>query len=627
MSDPDTNDTTPDAQAIDAADIQEHAALQLDQLNMPNHSGDTNEEPSAVDSLPTNFELRADGIYHVEIMPRGHLEEIKVSSPLIVEALTRNHDNEDWGRLLRFVDADGVPHMMPMPMSMLSGDGNEYRSRLLSRGLEINPSRKARELLSRYIQETKPAARVRCVQNIGWKGLVFVLPDETFGGTHHETVVFQTDLAPEHRFKTKGSLEEWQENVAQLCLDNSRLIFAVCAGLAGPLLPILKEQGGGFHFEGPTSTGKTTALLVAGSVCGGGDETLGYCTTWSSTANALEATAEMHNHSLLCLDEIKQCNPRAVGQAAYSLSNGKGRGRLTSEIKIRRRFTWNLIFLSSGEISLQSLIEQNGERYYGGQAVRVCDVPSDTGKFGLFESLHNFGSASAFSNNLRAASTQYYGTALRARLNELVCQNKEVILETWEAFRTQFLGVLPENVSGEVGRVASRFALVAFAGETSRNITTWAEGVAEAAARTLFEAWLKNREGDGAKHDAEMGVRQVRAFLELHGASRFQLHDSIEGHITNRAGYQRENTATGEKEYLIFPEVFKREVCKNYNPTFIAKELEKRGHLKRKDSDKFTQVIRVRENKRLKRLYVISESILEGGDECGDEGTPQDVPF
>jgi hypothetical protein len=41
-------------------------------------------------------------------------------------------------------------------------------------------------------------------------------------------------------------------------------------------------EGGGVHFKGASSTGKSTALHVAGSVWGGGD-TNGYIRSWRST--------------------------------------------------------------------------------------------------------------------------------------------------------------------------------------------------------------------------------------------------------------------------------------------------------------------------------------------------------
>lgn len=92
----------------------------------------------------------------------------------------------------------------------------------------------------------------------------------------------------------------------------------------GPLLEPCGLEGGGLHFFGPSSCGKTTALKVAGSVCGGGGKH-GYIRQWRLTDNALEGTAATHCDNLLCLDEIGQASSRVVSEVAYMLANGQGR--------------------------------------------------------------------------------------------------------------------------------------------------------------------------------------------------------------------------------------------------------------------------------------------------------------
>jgi putative DNA primase/helicase len=91
-----------------------------------------------------------------------------VCSRLEVLAATRNADSAEWGRLVRFADADGRVHELPIPMAMLAGDAQILRELLLSEGLIIAPQRKAREWLSTYIQNSVPSARVRCVPKAGW---------------------------------------------------------------------------------------------------------------------------------------------------------------------------------------------------------------------------------------------------------------------------------------------------------------------------------------------------------------------------------------------------------------------------------------------------------------------------
>jgi hypothetical protein len=321
--------------------------------------------------VPNGFRLSESGVYAVD--PTGEKEDTFICSSLTIVAATRNQEGEDWGRLLEFRDPDGLAHTWAMPMSLLSGDGSEYRSRLLSMGLAIAPSRKARELLTTYIQSSHPDERVRCVPRVGWHNGTFVLPDETFGAAGAEQILFQTVSDVNHKLRVAGTLAAWQENIARYCVGNSRFVFAVSCAFAGPLLSLTGEGGGGFHYRGTSSIGKTTAQLVAGSVWGG-DSSKGYLQSWRATINGLESVSEIHNHGLLCLDEIGQCDPREIGEAAYMLANGIGKARMSRGLSPRRRFEWDLLFLSSGERGLSDLAESIGKRTRGGQEVRMCDL-------------------------------------------------------------------------------------------------------------------------------------------------------------------------------------------------------------------------------------------------------------
>jgi len=105
-------------------------------------------------------------------------------SPLVIEAETRNASGEEWGRLLRIQDRDGVWKSWSMPMGMMAGDGTAYRERLLSLGLILGPGRFARDALHEYIATARPKDRARCVTTGGWAGDVFVLPRANIGGTN-----------------------------------------------------------------------------------------------------------------------------------------------------------------------------------------------------------------------------------------------------------------------------------------------------------------------------------------------------------------------------------------------------------------------------------------------------------
>ena len=192
--------------------------------------------------------------------------------------------------------------------------------------MDATPRRKARELLNAYLTAVRVKTRALAVSRIGWHGCAFVLPDKTLGDTQGERVLMQT-LGPfEHAFHVQGTLADWQENIARFATGNSRLLFSLSAAFAAPLLHHTTAESGGFHFRGRSSIGKTTALVVAGSAWGGGG-VKGYLRQWRATDNGLEAVAQAHCDTLLCLDELSQIDAKAAGATAYMLANGAGKSR------------------------------------------------------------------------------------------------------------------------------------------------------------------------------------------------------------------------------------------------------------------------------------------------------------
>lgn len=510
-----------------------------------------------------NFFLNDKGVWFQQAPDsNGKLPSpIWVCSPLEVIAITRDDNNENHGKLLQFFDYDDVEHKWAMPMELLAGDGAAYRQTLLSGGLRIQEGRQGRELLGRYIQDANPNMRMRCVSKLGWYRDFYIFPEATIGTSVDEEIVFQSPGSLNRQSTTKGSLEEWQKNVSQYCVDNSRLCFSMCVAFAAPLLHLLGEENGGFNLRGPSSGGKTTALKVALSVYGG--ERMFH--SWRATANGLESIAAFHNDCLLCLDELGKLEPKMAGEVAYMLVNGEGKQRCDRSGHAKKKQTWRLLFLSSGEIGLPDLIRQSGQKVRGGHEVRVVDIPAFTGKHGVFDYLHGLNSGDDFSRMLCANAEKYHGTAGKAFIQELV-YNKSKHLERIKQLAEQFKDAnMPLAADGQVLRVLNRFALIAAAGTlaTEIGISGWPQEDAMWATKQCFEAWLKNRGGISAQEGREI-LRQIRHFFEQHGDTRFTVIDSTNDRpIHNRAGYKR--LENGNWHYFVLREIFKQDLCSGFD--------------------------------------------------------------
>lgn len=565
------------------------------------------------------FDHKEDGIYFND----ENTKDFRICSPLEIVAETQTETGENYGRLLEWKDSQERLHRWAMPIEFVHSDGSELAKYLASNGLEIIPSRKAREKLAFYIATEKAKKVCISTPKIGWNDGRFVLPGKTIGESDSRNeIVYQTEYDGHHSFNSSGTPEEWQNEISKYCKGNSRLLFAVAAAFSAPLLPIVQTQGGGFHFRGSTSTGKTTASLVGGSVWGGDSEN-GFLQPWKATANGLEIVAAGHNHALLCLDEIGECDSREIGNVAYMLANGRGKIRMTKTLQARHSLSWNLLFLSTGEQSLADKIRESGGTIKGGQEIRFCDIEADTGVFGLFESLNGFPSGQAFSDHLRNAAVNYYGTAIEQFLEHLVKQNHSEIRTDWHKFKDAFIDqIIPnkEGVPGEVFRVAARFALVAFGGElaTEAGITKWEIDEAVEAAKIIFMQWMNGREGSG-QSDIERGIQQVADFLNSNEI-QFQNLNLISETETDK--YQKVKDLFGyirtgkldEKEYLIFVSKFRKDVCKGFNYKSIESILREKHCIDPQDEITATKNIKI--NGTGKRYYVITQNIFAVADEA-----------
>lgn len=557
------------------------------------------------------FHVDDSGVWHVARDADGNEKRPTwVCAPLHVTARTRGDDANGWGCLLQFADPDGNAKSWAMPSAMLSGEGGEWAGRLRDMGLQIAPGTRARNLLAQYIDTRRPVDRVTCTDRVGWHGPVYVLPSGSIAAAEaaaeDRRYVFQSDSGMEDTFRRHGTLDEWRQAVAALAVGNSRLVFALCCAFAGPALRLAGMESGGFHFRGDSSLGKTTALKVAASVWGRPT----YMQRWRTTDNALEATAVQHCDSLLILDEFGQLDPRVAGECAYMLANDQEKGRATRGGLARKRRTWRLLFLSSGEVSLADHMAEAGKRARAGMEVRMLDVPLDAGLgMGGIEALHDHDGPGALADAIVGAGARFYGTAGRAWLQWCCDQFGSLQAELAGLVEQYRNALVPEAGAEQVRRAGSRFALVAAAGElaTRAGITGWAEGEALQSVRQCFNAWLGARGHMHNSEEAQM-LHQVRSFLELNGEGRFAWwHRAMDDHTPktlNRAGFRRllgddgkpiksdsdHQREYGERispsdaervhvDYVVLREVFEREVCRGFDSTGVARLLKRRGHL------------------------------------------------
>lgn len=542
------------------------------------------EAETATDDTPRRgFRLDERGVWFVDVKEGVQAPPRWICAPLDILASVRDSHNCGWGLLVGFDDPDRRPHREMIPARAFNGEGLDASGLLLDRGLTIAP--KGRPFLLEYLQTARPKKRARVTSRTGWHeaedGSTFVLPDRAFGRGGEEWI-FESDSPAGNTYRLKGTIAEWKAEVARRCAGNSRLVFAVSMAFASPLLQLAGAESGGFHLRSNSSDGKTTALRVAASVCGGPD----YMQRWRATSNGLEALAMQHCDAPLLLDELAQLDPREAGEVAYMLANGSGKTRAGRTGGMRARSDWRLLLLSAGEVGLAQHMAEVGKQARAGQELRLAEIPADAGAgLGLFENLHECGHGAEFAKALDQATRKHHGSAWAGFLSRLVSEPPEEITnamhEGQRAFEQRFLS---GDASGQARRVANRFALVGAAGElaTSWGITGWDAGEAMKAAGVCFESWLSNRGGEGNQEERVI-LGQVREFLRRYGESAFtdwdrpSMKDTHAPVRSDRAGWRRHDEAKDEVHFFVSNEAFRARVCKGYDPGAVGRLLLAKG--------------------------------------------------
>lgn len=593
---------------------------------------------AATSAVPSGFVLTDNGLFVMDRKqddddPASDDAGTRIAGSLKVTARTRDEHGKSWGQRVEWSDHDGNTHAWNMPLNLMAGDPVVIRKQLLDGGLYLSTTRRAQQQLARYLSDAKPKRRYSVASRGGWHvnagRTAFVLPELTLVAEGKADIFLQTDNpAMNPPIAQAGTLKEWQTNVAAYAVGNSRLGLSISVAFAAPMVEMVGAESGGFHLQGASSLGKSTALKVAASVYYGGG-LRGGLGSWRATDNSLEATAAAHCDLLMTLDEMGEANPATVGASAYMLANGRGKGRANQDGSGRQAAEWRVLFMSSGEVGLTEIMQtaKGGEKIArAGQEVRILDFPAKAGLLGLFETCHHFASPKDFAEHLTAATARTYGTPGMIWLQYLVTHRQE-IAGAAKALISDFVKAhVPAGASGQVARVGNRFGLVAAAGEiaTRADILPWPAGEATRAAAICFAAWRDNRAaGDGQSEEAR-GIEAVRQFLELYGDSRFPAVTAERGINDDPMsspvdqGFRTPLARAGFRKldgdaclYLIFPEVWKNEVCKGLNAKEVAQALAEKGHLVRGDGNNQSMRHRIRGMPDGARYYTIRSSIFD----------------
>ena len=462
------------------------------------------------DSAGNTYENRSDGLFKQDAKAGSSF--VKLCDAFELVAHTRTVEGDDWGIWIKFNDADGTPHDLVVPRKLLT-QGRRVEELLQASGLHVYvlSGNSGKCALAEFLNAVPMDALPRAV-SVTRGGFVsdafdcFVFGDNQVLSLPGAEPVTPTSADCAAVLTEKGTLEEWQSNVATPALHSKRLMFGLSVALAAPLLQILGLPCVTFHLNGTSGDGKSSILKAAASVYGDEERV----TSWDKTQNGFEAVAARHTNQPLIVDEIGQGSVSALDQVAYKLNNGIGKDRMNRNTALRKAPRWSLIVLSAGEFTLEEMKRQksrNGRAHTAtGERVRFICIPCDASQgLGVLDSLPGGVTDDKAANDAqrvallaRVSSFKATGVAGRDYLMHLMQDvrdnGREALKEQYREFEEEFIArVNRGGLAPTERRVIRHFAAVAFAGELGINYgvfgTEWQENDALEATIACFEAW------------------------------------------------------------------------------------------------------------------------------------------
>jgi hypothetical protein len=287
--------------------------------------------------------------------------------------------------VIEFRDRDGKMRRANLPLAKLD-DRKSLVKTLTNLGADFAIDQEANErALRKLLASRRKAKRFNFAARVGWyRGYrIFVLPNRVIGLNTSDVPIRPPRLTGDrHAGDSRGTHQKWLRTVASPAKFSSRMVLAISAALAAPLLKMAKLPSFGILVHGPGKAGKSTMLLAAASLSGYGREQ--DLPNFRATDTAFGEIPAAFNDSLLPLNELGllkgSANQKYQRIRDFSYGFGEGRGTTYSKLASITAGTagleWLSIFLGTGEEASNAIAREAGETRMAGESVRWIDLPS-----------------------------------------------------------------------------------------------------------------------------------------------------------------------------------------------------------------------------------------------------------
>jgi putative DNA primase/helicase len=578
-------------------------------------------EPWENIDLPDGYVLSNDGVFK-----KQKEDSIRISGFIWVYANTEDINTGLNGVVVKFIDSKGRERKRAFPKGIFFEQNNSLVIILVNEGLSVVPGKE--KLLKEYLGSFESVTWINSVSSIGWLDipdgeLAYLFPSSlgVIGSGKQEEVIYQPEqYSPSvDTITSKGTLEDWQNNVAALCEGNPFLIASLCVSFAAVLLKHSELQNAGFHYYGDSSTGKTTAAQVAASCIGCGADPSdtpdkAYIQRWNSTENALEGLLYAHNDAPLILDEIQTYSGKDFGRAIHNITSGRSKSRMTKYSSLQQLKAWRVLLFSTGEISTRQKIEEESKQVHAGMSVRLIDIPVHKG---IINDAHDK-TSDEFVRLLKSNCSRYYGSAIPHFIKQLTSdyENSFALRGTISAELERVSNQLtPSNVESVHRRAIKHFALLMVAGEMAVKLGVIPLSTSEikSAIETVVQEWLLHNFN---LSDRRRGVENIKTFMIRERVKFAEIRGGDVSPVPQQAGYHKMHQGN---DLFLFTEPALREACGEYDCHQVLKEIDKSGCLFTNNGKKKVSTFSIPGFEQRQPYYAIHAKLLSEENEEGHE--------
>lgn len=276
--------------------------------------------------------------------------------PVKVGMIKRNIDTNQYTSQLDF-SFKGINHKLDV-------ERGSYLNRrkimeLQNYGLDVTEENVLK--LIRHLRYTESNALVTLVHSrLGFDKL-----DEKYVFKHYLGVNTSSSYSGKLDIEPKGTYGKWFTTIIENVINNipleTMLVIGFSSAIVGLLSMISNSDSLLVHTTGDSTTGKTTASMLAISIWGNPSTKIsnGLATTWNATENAMFSNIVGNRGLAVLFDEVSMNDSLDFTKHIYKFTGNKDKHRLDKESKLEEPGEWGTTIISNGEFSMIGKSKKN----------------------------------------------------------------------------------------------------------------------------------------------------------------------------------------------------------------------------------------------------------------------------